>query len=45
MKQWTVTDSQGMDTSVAIYNVTANWPSNPKLFVIDYLAAARQSRN
>ncbi|WP_186415062.1 outer-membrane lipoprotein carrier protein LolA [Pannonibacter sp. P2PFMT1] len=45
LKQWTVTDSQGMDTSVAIYNVTANGPSNPKLFVIDYLAAARQSRN
>lgn len=43
LKQWTVTDAQGMDTSVAIYNITANGPSNPKLFVIDYLANARQN--
>ncbi|WP_208983798.1 LolA family protein [Pannonibacter carbonis] len=43
LKQWTVTDAQGQDTSVAIYNITANGPSNPKLFVIDYLANARQN--
>ncbi|NBN65503.1 outer membrane lipoprotein carrier protein LolA [Microvirga tunisiensis] len=43
LKQWTVTDAQGLDTSVAIYNITANGPSNPKLFVIDYLANARQN--
>ncbi|ADZ68580.1 outer membrane lipoprotein carrier protein LolA [Polymorphum gilvum] len=42
LKQWTVTDAQGYDTSVAVYNVVANGPTNPKLFVIDYLANARQ---
>lgn len=45
LKQWTVTDAQGLDTSVAIYNVEVGKPTNPKLFVIDYLANARQNRN
>ncbi|WP_417671165.1 outer-membrane lipoprotein carrier protein LolA [Roseibium sp.] len=45
LKQWTVTDAQGYDTSVAIYNVTSNGPTNPKLFQIDYLANTRQNRN
>lgn len=45
LKQWTVTDAQGYDTSVAVYNVVSNGPTNPKLFVIDYLANARQNRN
>ncbi|MEP0454493.1 MAG: outer-membrane lipoprotein carrier protein LolA, partial [Roseibium sp.] len=31
LKQWTVTDAQGYDTSVAVYNVTSNGPTNPKL--------------
>ncbi|NRG17153.1 outer membrane lipoprotein carrier protein LolA [Rhizobiales bacterium] len=44
LKQWTVTDAQGLDTSVAIYNTTVNGPTNPKLFEIDYLAATRQNR-
>ncbi|MTH97161.1 outer membrane lipoprotein carrier protein LolA [Roseibium sp. RKSG952] len=44
LKQWTVTDSQGYDTSVAIYNTVANGPTNPDLFEIDYLANARQNR-
>lgn len=42
LKQWTVTDAQGLDTSVAIFNTTVNGPTNPKLFVIDYLANTRQ---
>ncbi|NVK35007.1 MAG: outer membrane lipoprotein carrier protein LolA [Rhodobacteraceae bacterium] len=42
LKQWTITDAQGYDTSVAIYNVTSNGPTNPDLFKIDYLAYARQ---
>lgn len=45
LKQWTVTDAQGLDTSVAIYNVEIGKPTNPKLFVIDYLANTRQNRN
>ncbi|WP_289035069.1 outer membrane lipoprotein carrier protein LolA [uncultured Roseibium sp.] len=45
LKQWTVTDAQGYDTSVAVYNVTSNGPTNPKLFKIDYLANTRQNQN
>lgn len=44
LKQWTVTDQQGYDTSVAVYNVISNGPTNPDLFEIDYLANARQNR-
>mgnify|MGYP001229706134 FL=1 len=35
LRQWTVTDAQGYDTSVAVYNVTANQPTDEKLFKID----------
>lgn len=35
LKQWTVTDAQGYDTSVAVYNVTPNQPVDQKLFFID----------
>jgi outer membrane lipoprotein-sorting protein len=45
LKQWTVTDQQGYDTSVAVYNVVSNGPTNPELFKIDYLANARQDKN
>lgn len=45
LKQWTVRDAQGYETSVAVYNVVANGPTNPDLFKIDYLANARQDRN
>lgn len=44
LKQWTVTDAQGYDTSVAIYNTTVNGPTNPKLFTIDYNANLMQRR-
>ena len=44
LKQWTVTDAQGYDTSVAIYNTTVNGPTNPKLFHIDYNANLMQRR-
>jgi len=43
LKQWTVTDQQGYDTSVAVYNVVSNGPTNPDLFKIDYLANQRQA--
>ncbi len=32
LKQWIVTDAQGLNTSVAIYNVTTGKPQDPKLF-------------
>lgn len=35
LRQWTVTDAQGYDTSVAVYNVTPNQPADEKLFKID----------
>ncbi|MCA1299711.1 outer-membrane lipoprotein carrier protein LolA [Stappia indica] len=44
LKQWTVTDAQGYDTSVAIYNTKVNGPTNPKLFKIDYNANLMQRR-
>lgn len=44
LKQWTVTDAQGYDTSVAIYNTSVNGPTDPKLFNIDYNANTMQRR-
>ena len=36
LKQWTVTDPQGYDTTVAIYNLDANKKVDPSLFKIDF---------
>ncbi len=36
LKQWIVTDAQGLNTSVAIYNVTTGKAQDPKLFHITY---------
>ncbi len=36
LKQWIVTDAQGLDTTVAIYNVQTGVKADPKLFVVDY---------
>jgi outer membrane lipoprotein-sorting protein len=36
LKQWTVTDAQGADTSVAIYNLDTQAKLDPKLFTIDF---------
>lgn len=44
LKQWTVTDAQGYDTTVAVYNIVANGPTNKDLFKIDYLANTRQNQ-
>jgi outer membrane lipoprotein-sorting protein len=35
LRQWTVTDAQGYDTTVAIYNIIPNQPTDEKLFYID----------
>ena len=36
LKQWTVTDPQGLDTTVAVVNLDANKKPDPNLFVINY---------
>lgn len=36
LKQWTVTDPQGYDTTVAVYNIDANRKVDPGLFKIDF---------
>jgi len=38
LKQWTVTDPQGLDTTVAVYNLDATKKPDPNLFVINYPA-------
>ncbi|HEY7231753.1 MAG TPA: outer-membrane lipoprotein carrier protein LolA [Pseudolabrys sp.] len=36
LKQWTVTDPQGYDTTVAVYNLDSSKRPDPSLFKIDY---------
>jgi outer membrane lipoprotein-sorting protein len=36
LKQWTVTDPQGLDTTVAVYDVDTAKKPDPNLFVINY---------
>jgi outer membrane lipoprotein-sorting protein len=36
LKQWTVTDPQGYDTTVAVYNLDSGKKLNPSMFRIDY---------
>ncbi len=36
LKQWTVTDPQGLDTTVAVYNLDWTKKPDPNLFVINY---------
>ena len=36
LKQWTVTDPQGYDTTVAVYNLDSKVAADPNMFRIDY---------
>ncbi len=36
LKQWTVTDPQGLDTTVSVYNLDTTKKPDPNLFVINY---------
>jgi len=36
LKQWTVTDPQGYDTTVAVYNLDTTKKLDPGMFKIDY---------
>jgi outer membrane lipoprotein-sorting protein len=38
LKQWTVTDPQGLDTTVAVFNLDTAKKPDPNLFVINYLS-------
>jgi outer membrane lipoprotein-sorting protein len=38
LKQWTVTDPQGLDTTVAVFNLDTAKKPDPNLFVINYTA-------
>jgi outer membrane lipoprotein-sorting protein len=36
LKQWTITDPQGYDTTIAVYNLDTQKKPSPDLFKIDY---------
>ncbi|MBN9020402.1 MAG: outer-membrane lipoprotein carrier protein LolA [Rhizobiales bacterium] len=44
LRQWVVTDAQGLDTSVAIYDVELGRPADPKNFKIDYYLPSTKLR-
>lgn len=44
LRQWTVTDQQGLQTMVALYNVETGKPLDSELFKIDYQAATNAAR-
>ncbi len=37
LKQWTITDPQGYDTTVAVYNLNTQKKPDPDLFKIDFM--------
>jgi outer membrane lipoprotein-sorting protein len=45
LRQWTITDAQGLDTTVMIYNVKGGVAIDPGLFAIDYRRVARSTGN
>lgn len=45
LKQWIVTDAQGLNTSVAIYNVATGKPADPGKFVINYYLGSPNNPN
>lgn len=47
LRQWTITDAKGLDTTVMIFNVEEGVKLDPALFKIDYLRIneANQKRN
>jgi outer membrane lipoprotein-sorting protein len=44
LRQWTVTDQQGLQTMVALYNVETGKALDSELFEIDYLAATNAAQ-
>jgi outer membrane lipoprotein-sorting protein len=45
LKQWTITDPQGYDTTVAVYNLDTTKKLDPALFKIDYTAYQTGNNN
>ena len=45
LRQWTVTDQQGLQTMVALYNVETGNQLAADLFKIDYAAATNAARD
>ncbi len=45
LKQWTVTDPQGYDTTVAVYNLDSSKKPDPSLFKIDFTSYPTGSAN
>jgi outer membrane lipoprotein-sorting protein len=45
LKQWTVTDPQGYDTTVAVYNLDSSKKPDPSLFKIDFTAYQTNGAN
>jgi outer membrane lipoprotein-sorting protein len=43
LRQWTITDAQGKDTTVMIFNVKQGVKIDPGLFAIDYRKVARSN--
>jgi outer membrane lipoprotein-sorting protein len=41
LRQWTITDAQGLDTTVMIFNTKSGVDFDPKLFDIDYVRVSR----
>ena len=44
LKQWTVTDPQGFDTTVAVYNLDTSKKPDPRLFQITYCGNSQMLR-
>ncbi|MCF1505142.1 MULTISPECIES: LolA family protein [unclassified Afifella] len=44
LRQWTVRDAQGLDTTVALYNVETGRPLSPELFKINYSGVTNRAR-
>lgn len=45
LRQWTITDAQGLDTTVMIYNVKSGVAFDPSLFAIDYRRVSQSTGN
>ncbi len=45
LRQWTITDAQGKDTTVMIFNVQQGVTFDPSVFKIDYRRVDEMSRN
>jgi outer membrane lipoprotein-sorting protein len=41
LKQWVVTDPQGLDTTVAVFNLDTKSTPDPEMFKIDYTRYVR----